>query len=289
MKRFFLLAILLVSIGCTTKVCDIGAISVTSKDISYRARVSEVYYPGSGKDYVGLAQLLKGYLSEEVLKSLGHKVDSSVIEAEAKRIDENTKAPEVLARIKEIYGRNRKAYLKTFVRVVYAERVLYNEVFLNSKEIHKDQYQKAQGFLKAVLGSPASFEKIARKKGLDVRRLRLSKSEGIMPLESQKTKLPLREASGSGGEMAARLLGLLTGVKEGKVYPQVIEWQEGYQVIRLLKKKGDTAVIESMSVPKRDYDDWFWEKAKAVPVKIYDKALREKLLNEVSWAKQLSL
>jgi len=287
MNRFYILALLLFSIGCTSKVCDVGAISVTSKDISFRARVSEVYYAGSGKDYVGLAQLLKGYLAEEVLESLGHKVDSSVIEAEARRIDENTKAPEVLARIKDIYGGNRKAYLKTFVRIVYAERVLYNEVFIKSKEIHKDQYQKAEGFLRATLGSPASFARLAKKRGLDVRSLRLSRSEGIVPVEEGKAKLPLREASGSGGEMAARLLGLLAGVKEGKVYPEVIEWQEGYQVIRLLKRKGDTAVIESVSVPKRDYDEWFWEKAKTVPVKIYDKALKEKLLNEVNWAKQL--
>ncbi len=40
------------------------------------------------------------------------------------------RAPEVLKRIKDIYGGDRRGYLETYVRVVYAELILFNEVFL---------------------------------------------------------------------------------------------------------------------------------------------------------------
>jgi len=69
--------------SCTKNLCDVGDTKITSRDIEFRKRVSEVYYPGSGKDYVALAQLIKGYLSEEVLKSLGYKIDESILEGEA--------------------------------------------------------------------------------------------------------------------------------------------------------------------------------------------------------------
>ena len=147
--------------------------------MSLRKRVSEVYYPNSGKDYAALAQLIKGHLSEEALKSLGYKVDNAILEAEAKRIDENTKAPEILKKIKDIYGSNRDAYIKTFVRIVYAERALYNEVFLKSKEIHKNEYQNAENIIKEAIASKKPLREIVKEKGLRVVKLKVSQKAGL--------------------------------------------------------------------------------------------------------------
>ena len=90
-------------------------------------------------------------------------------------------------------------------------------------------------------------------------------------------------------EHAGRLLGFISKLKQGEVYPEVIECMEGYQVVRLIKKEKEDAVIESVSVPKRNYDEWFWEKASKIPVKIYDKTLKDDLLNKVSWANKINL
>lgn len=278
------LALLLLS-GCSRKVARVGETLSTSSDISLRARVSEVYYPGSGKDYVALAQLIKGYLCEEVLKSLGHKIDSSVLEGEAKRIDENTKVPDILKKIKDIYGKNRKAYIKTFIRVVYAERVLYNEVFLKSREIQKDAFSKAEKFLKKVTKSPEEFQKVAKEDGLEVRRLVLSLKNGIIPYGEKRERANIP----SGIEQAERLISLVSKLKRGEVYPEVIEWQEGYQVIRYIKREGDEMIVDSIGIPKKDFDSWFWEMAARVSVEIYDKKLEEEFLKEVSWARNLNL
>jgi hypothetical protein len=156
--------ILLFLAACTQKICEVGDTSITNKDISFRARVSEVYYPNSGKGYIALSQLIKGYLSEEMLKSLGHKVDEAVLEKEAERINKNTKAPETLKKIKDSYSSNKAAYIKTFIRVVYAERALYNEVFLKSKEIHEKEHQKAEEILNKAIKSPKLFTGIAKEK-----------------------------------------------------------------------------------------------------------------------------
>lgn len=282
----FPLVFLALCTGCDRVVARVGDVPITSSDIALRARVSEVYYPGSGKDYVALSQLLKGYLSEEVLKSLDRRVDEAVLEAETRRIEAHTQAPEVLQRVKEVFGRDRMAYLKTFIRVVYAERVLYNEVFLLSKDIHKEQYSRAEALLSVALKTPASFPEIARDRGLEAQTLILSPTEGIRPLKEKRGGRP---SSPEGVEQAARLISALARVKQGQVYPEVIEWQEGYQVIRYIRKGTGGRIIESVGIPKRGYDEWFWEKASTIPVRISDPALRETLVKEVSWAKNLTL
>lgn len=273
--------------GCSKKVAEVGSIPITDKDIALRAQVSEVYYPGSGKDYIGLTQLVKGYLSEEVLKSLGRKVDQSTWEAEAKRIDQNTKAPEVLEKVKNVYGRDRKNYLNSFIRVVYADRFVYNEVFLRSGDIHRQQRNKADDFLKEALKSPSAFSEAAKAQNLEAKKLKLSEQEGIQPLEARER--PRENPSGAGQEQAKRLIDAISFLKPGAVSPQVIEWQEGYQVLRFIKKDGQGYLVESVSVPKRNFDDWFWEQASQIPVKIYDQKLKDELVKNVGWAKNLML
>lgn len=284
--------------GCAKKVAEVGAIPITNKDIKLRAQVSEVYYPGSGKDYIGLTQLIKGYLSEEVLKSLGQKVDQSAWEAESTRIDQNTKAPAVLEKVKNVYGRDRKNYLNNFIRVVYAERAVYNEVFLKSGAIHQQQRNSAEIFLQAALKSPSAFSEAARTQGLEAKKLKLSEQEGIQPLETRAR--PRENPSGAGQEQAKRLIEAISSLKPGAVAPQLIEWQEGYQVIKLIKhvgpvsqtgrkNEGEYYLVESVSVPKRNFDDWFWERASEIPVRISDPKLKDELLKNVGWAKNLKL
>ena len=268
---------------------QVGDIPITKKDIELRAKVSEVYYPNSGKDYVALAQLIQGYLDDQVLTQLGYKVDDAVLEAEAKRIDDNTKAPDVLKKIKDVYGMDHKEYINTFVRVVYGERYLYNEVFLKVKDIHKAQLESAENFIQEAMKNPDSFSEIAEKRGLKPSKMKLSEKQGISPYDNKRLKRPeMERPEPAGMEQAKMLIDKISGLKPGQISPQIIEWQEGYQIIRFVDKEGDDYIVESVSVPKRDYDDWFWEKASKVPVKIYDSKLKADLVKNVGWATRLN-
>lgn len=270
--------------GCSKDICTVGDLHISERDIDQRARVSEIYYPGSGKEYVALAQLIKGYLSLEILKSFNYKTDDIVLEGEAKRIDGNTKAPSVLKKIKDVYGRDNAGYLRTFAQVVYGERVLYNEIFLKSEEINKEQLFRADTFLKEAMRSSKSFKEIAKRYEMSVKSLKIS-SKGIMPYGNEiKTVQSI-----SGVEHAKRLSDAVSKIKQGEIYPETIEWLEGYQVIRFVKKDGEDFVIETVNIFKVNYDEWFWDRASKIPVKIYDKTLKDELLKEVTWARNLRL
>jgi len=270
-------------------VAQVGEIPITRKDLETRKKVSELYYPNSGKDYVALAQLVQSYLAEEVLRSLGHKVDDSSWEEESRRIDENTRAPDTLKKVKDIYGLDRAEYVKTFIRPVYAERYLYNEVFLKSKDIHQAQLSQAQNFMGEAVKNPGEFARLAEQKGLKTAKMLLSEKNGIAPFDEKKLKPAGRESPEPAGmEQAKMLIAKLAGLKPGEVCPQLIEWQEGYQVLKFLKKDGEDYIVESVSIPKRAFDDWFWEKASKIPVKISDRALKDELVKNVGWAGRLN-
>jgi hypothetical protein len=64
---------------------------------------------------------------------------------------------------------------------------------------------------------------------------------------------------------------------------------ESFLIMHLIDKKGKDYIVESAAVPKRSYDDWFWEKASAVPVAISNPWLRAEFLKQVSWAGNLNL
>ena len=283
---YFLLMVLPLCTGCSDDLCRVGSTRISAKDLSLRAKVSEIYYPGSAKDYVALSQLIKGNLALEILRSSGHPVDAPVLESEAKRIDENTKAPEMLAKIKSVYGADRKTYLRTFVAPVYAERMLYSDVFLKSPDIHAATRTQAEALLREVSQAPASFSKIAQQSGAPVALLRISRSKGIRPDQNQRMQ---HTAEPIGIEQAKYIIPLLAKLSPGNMLPQPIDSQETFQVMRFMKKAGPDFIVEAATNPKRTFDDWFWEQAPKVHTRIRDAALKEELLKEVSWARKLSL
>jgi len=277
--------ILLLLPGCSKSTCTVSHSTITDKNIQYRAKVSEIYYPGSGKRYVGLSQLLKGYLSLEILSNLGHPVDAAAITAEAQRIDSNTKAPEMLNKIKAVFGDNQEAYRNVFVKMTYAERVLYTEVFLKSPDVQLEQKHLAENIHRIATDTPTAMESTANKYGLKVLRLEVSNKEGIKPAGGKDTLH--REPAGV--EQAGVILTSLAKILPGITMPHIVEWPESFQIIKLISKRGNSAIVDSVIVPKKSYDEWFWSKAASIPVQINDQALKEELLREVSWAKNLKL
>jgi len=280
----FYIILIFLTVACDRNIAKVGDTIITSRDVSLRARVSEIYYPESGMAYIALSQLIKGYLAEEVLKSMGYRIDDSVIDSESRRIDANTKAPDVLNRIKEVYGNNRKAYNKTFVRIVYAERYLYNEVFLKSTFIHKEERGRAEEFLRRVIKNPERFSKIASDMQLTLKRFKISREKGV-EIEEKLVK----PSTPQGVEQAGFIIDKIKNVKSGSVYSEIIEWLEGYQIIRVLNKNDKEYTVESVSIQKRDFDEWFWSIAGDVPVIIHDDKLKDELLKNVPWAQRLNL
>lgn len=279
-----LLSVILL-VGCTgSDVITVGSTHISRKDLEYRQKISELYYPQNDNNRLAAAvQLLNGALGMEILKTHGLKIDNADLEAEAKRIDDTTKAPEKLQKIKDVFGADRGAYLKNFVAIVYAERSLYNDIYLKRDEIHKAQMAKAVEFLKSAEKNASKFKESADKSDLKYVKLKISAKNGITFLDPEnKHPRPPEDPEG-----AKKMIESLKGTNRGEISKNILDWPFAYQAIRLLDKKGDDYYVESAIVTKMPFMDWFWEHADKVPVTINDKALKDEMNAKVDWMKKV--
>ena len=84
------------------------------------------------------------------------------------------------------------------------------------------------------------------------------------------------------------LIKIVSGLKEGEMYNNIVEDDYSYQIVRLIKKEGSKYKIESVIVAKSEFDKWFNNEAEKVKVKILDKVLKESIKTDypqVSWVK----
>lgn len=283
----FLFIMITAAAGCSDEVARVGAASIRARDLARRVKIMDIYYPGSGENAAALSQLISGMLAVQILNELGDPVDDAALEKEARRIDETSKAPDTLAVIKQAFKSDRAAYLRTYVAFVYAERVLYSNVFLHRPDIQTGARDRAESLVRGAAANPASFSSMAAKLLLPVAELHVSRKYGIFSPANHLTGIPAPHTSDL--EHAERLHELLAHIPPGAVCRQIIEWPEEFQVVRLLGRAGKDLRVQSVAIPKRSFDDWFWERASQVPVRIRNHALKAELLKEISWASRLKL
>lgn len=269
--------------ACTEKiVARVGDQTLVRSDLQQRQKVSDIYYPDRSEDYVALAQLLKGYLHLEVLRKMEYPLDRSIMESEALRIDQNSKDKSRLDRIKQVYDDDRDAYLRTFVAIVYGERYLYNEVFSRSSNTHSAEFEKAASFLARSKKTPEDFRKFARSQNLQLRTVSLLTKSAKKPEEGAPS--PWQDKP---SEQVLR--DLVSNLKTGDVYPDVVDWATGFQVLKLAQRQNDRLIVNIVWIPKKPFSNWFWDQAGGIPIEIHDSTLRSAFVQNVSWAKHVHL
>lgn len=287
-------------------VARIGAYEVTQEQLALRQAHANVYYPGSGTPEVALAQLVQGYLAAELMKQQGVALDRATWLAEEERIDKQTRDPATLEKIKFVYAQDHESYLYVGILPDFAQSRIF-KLFRSSSSFAEEARVQASAFLDEAERQPVQFAALAAKRGLAVRRLRVDAKTGMRPEKAEAEHEPaMRDASPkSQQEMALRaefearagerdleaarsLLARLEALTDGQVYGNTLEAPESFEAVRLVRRAGEgAAVVEMVSFVKPDFGRWFWAEAAKIPITVYDAALREQFVREVSWAKQL--
>ncbi|HEX4925658.1 MAG TPA: hypothetical protein VFV50_16300 [Bdellovibrionales bacterium] len=109
-------------------VAKVGRFQITEKDLEYKERLIQYYYPQSetGK---ALSALTKSYVNAQILENNGRVMNEEALQAESDRIDKNTKDPISLAEVKDIFGSDTAAYRRVFVLPTLADRLISFELF----------------------------------------------------------------------------------------------------------------------------------------------------------------
>ncbi len=280
MRSSLALVLLLIVVGCT-KSCGrsegelaavVGDYKISVQDAALRDKVIQIYYPQQAEKY-GLKQLVASYTYAQILKNYGKEITEDVVAGEAERIEKNTRAPEVLARIKAVFKDDEAAYRRVFILPTFADRVIYFDFFLKTPEFHAESKAKAASFARVAAAAPEKFASEAGKLGLSPAKLLVSLAHGLewdydktrsapptsdAPAEVQK-RLQEQSDTGVSQEGQTWMNDVIKPLKKGEVSLAPVERQEHWLVVRYLgpsKTMPGAQELESVSFPKADYEAW---------------------------------
>lgn len=194
---------------------------------------------------------------EAVLKRVyGVGITPAMVEAEVKRIDATTRAPEMLAQIKAALGNDAARFARTVARPIIVERELRAR-FADDAQLHAAQRREAEQARESLrAGQPVK----------DTHEVTWQ----LTPRPAQDT--PAQPAGPHGNEKVyfADLYPQLQNVlrvqlqKPGDV-SAVIEMPGDFLVFIAREKSAETLSAASVSIPKRSYEAWLAQQPEEAP------------------------
>jgi hypothetical protein len=235
-----------------------------------------------------LERLVRDDLRKEaVLKKLyGVEITSAVLEAEVRRINTTTRAPEMLAEIKAALDNDTNRFARTVARPIVVERLLH-ERFDNDDKLHAPQRRQAEQARDALLTAKKAgngFDKLLpllkRDHSNDVSET--TWHLGARPEEkSARANANEAEIRKRYGPKAQVLSSADEGSSERKSYfedltPELqrvlsiqlqqagdvsalIEMPGGFLICLLKERTAGTLSAATLSIPKRSYEQWLVE------------------------------
>jgi hypothetical protein len=303
-KQFLILiiSILLITIAViifrAQPLIEIGDIKIYRSDAEYRQKIILLNYPEE-KRFMGLYQLVQSAINAEILKNNGQPLEDWRIEEEKKRIDKNTKNPEQLIKIKNIFKNDNAAYLKDFIMPALVDHAIYYDYFLNDDKAQQESLKPILDFIKEVHQKNADFKKIAAEKKLRVVQLEVSLKEGLHWEELKMPGMPSQRptpqySNNKNPEVFARIQKdmekktnpqkndeeaqkwfdmVIKPLKVGEVTDAPLNRQEAWLVVHYLHKKSeDKYQLEVVSFPKANYNEWYESEKAKVKIIIHDKS-----------------
>ncbi len=276
---FILFFCIFFGVACAEKpVVQIGSFSITKTMAEKRQQVAKIYYPEE-KSEVGLGQLVRAYTFAQILKNNGKTISDEELDQEIKRIDSHSRAPEMLAQIKAIFGTDTESYKKIFILPNTVDRMIY-PFFQNSEILQKQEKQKADQFLQTVLKNSKQFEELAKKDKLPTTQVTVMK-DGLVwdhlkgkstSVVNQAAQTELQKAvskqlenemrAQSESEAKVWMTQIIPNLKPGQVHPELLDKNEVWVVLKYFGNHK----FKTVAFQKANFEEWLAKEKEKVQV-----------------------
>ncbi len=278
------------TMGAGEDVVRVGRRTITVQDISLRQAVDAAYRgdAGGGDAQAGTTTptmavvLMREAIAGEVAKTLGVDATTTECEALAAYADSTSQAPELLARVKAVFGADHAAYLRLYIAPKVVEQKLRGH-FVHSRQLHATQIGAIEAAFAEARTTSASLATLAPRHGLQYTTFTLSEAETPQP-------------EGPAGQLAFRkdpMLDLVRPLGAGELFHNIVENDDEFQIVRLLAHEGTTThTAESLVALKRPFDEWFHEQSTRVPIVFFDPTLADEMQKQypqLTWWPQVTV
>jgi hypothetical protein len=200
--------------------------------------------PNAVDAFVAFVDPILSYLA---LASLGKLPDKKALEAEAERIEKETRAPMTLGCIKRLHGSDRDSYLRLYVAPFLMDRLLQTELRYNPK-YNQDAHRAAEAMRARILATPSERRALAFRQ------------------EGRRERTFVRSTPPSD-------VAYLAGTKPGEIYHDIIEGEDSMQLVRVVRKD-PRLEIETITIAKRPFEKILEELDSNLTVTVEDTELR---------------
>lgn len=272
-------------------IATVGEYKITEKDKILRDQIQQVFYPKDPNSY-GLDQLVTAFTYAQILKNNGHEITEHLLRAEDMRINQNTKAPEVLQKIRALFKGDEEAYKKVFLLPTYAERTIYYDFFSKSPKAQESSLAKVRDFLSLLEQTKRPLQDLASESNLMFKKFTLSKEKGL-EWEQEARKKQKNDAKNPGIiDMSAQapaeirnhvdqkfqgkalesaqfwIDNVLNNMKPGEVLQSPVDYEETWLVVKYVKPLGKAKFqMEAVFIPKNNYQQWLDAETAKIQVK----------------------
>ena len=250
--RLFLVSLslvcLCVSVTMGATVARVGNVDISSHDIAYRVATERVYGNNSMTEAAALVSLINEAFEKQVAESVGVSASPEEVSTLDQHANNTSKAPEVLSKVKDVFGADTEAYNRLYLAPKVVNRKLH-QYFGETASIQTDARNNAEAALSALLGGK-TFEEAAAAHNGTCETLEVANDGPPNPLVELLTDLPV-----------------------GQIYPEVINDENSFKVVRLISSSSGVFNVQALSVPKVTFAQWFRNQASGIAVDITDGTL----------------
>lgn len=266
--RYFILALVLFAAGGleAAQVASVGAGGITEQDISDGQAAQSCY----GEDAIvsrkaGFMRMFEAAILEELLARQARPLTKEDYKKETARIDEETRAPEILACVKKHFGGDNSRYRRVFVRPILAQRFI-RELVKFDERVQSRAYA-LRDVVHNDISKKRAFAEIGRSRGI-------AYSTAVYSLE-EDAAAPAAEPWKRWSPFEASFIEEnLKALKPGEVKFRPIEEELTLRFVRLISVTGKKYYFESLLLQKLSTED-FLKTVKKVPCRINDLELRD--------------
>lgn len=272
-------------------VVRVGTYPVSEADLEARTRIERLLAGERGDAReIAAINLVQGRLAEALLERIGERLTEDEVRWEEQRVDRDSKAPQQIARIRELAGR---AYRDVYLRPALARRKLF-AVFSQRPEFHARERGAVESLSRAA--TIEAFEQGAAAAGIEVQGWHVSREHGIRRVgEDGVPRVALGFVGREGDveafqtELTETLLAIAAPVAEGAAALAIHETPDAFHAFFVVEKSDGAAVCRVARLPRRSFDDFTQELAAGVPIEFVDLELRETFLGRIAWASPLNI
>jgi hypothetical protein len=262
-------------------VAMVGTTSITVKQISYKIGIEQAYGNEEITPEAALISLINDGIELETAAMYKVVVSEDEINSFKRYVDENTKAPEILQKVKLVFSDDQPSYEQIYLAPKIINQKL-RDFYSKNEEIHEKEktlIEKAH----SLVFSGKTFQEAAEACGLKSIMFDLKEKENSVPSGLQKY------ADEDDRPLKNPLVSILETLSAGEVYKNIIEDDYSYRVIRLLGKTDHKYSVEAITVNKKFFDEWFQEQAAKIKIEVTDTELKTSLKTkypDIWWVKQ---